>query len=168
MSRTASRSPLSIALLALAVLAGSRCSGDGATCEACDRHECRNLTFTIVWSDGSRQDTCCPRCGLHLIASERSSSVASLAVRDFDTAGVLEAGSAAYVEGSDVSPCAANLSSMPTDERGCCLKPVYDRCLPSLIAFGSRERAETFARDHGGIVKTFPELRSAAQERAPG
>jgi len=87
-----------------------------------------------------------------------------LAVRDFDTAGLLDAGSAAYVEGSDVSPCSSGAMGQPRDERGCCLKPVYDRCLPSLIAFGSRDRAEAFARDHGGVVKTLPELRSAMQE----
>jgi hypothetical protein len=102
-----------------------------------------------------------------LIASEPS-AVASAAVRDFDTAGRLDAASAAYVEGSDVSPCTSNTGDQPRDERGCCLKPVYDRCLPSLIAFGSRERAEAFARDHGGVVKTFPELRTATQARAPG
>lgn len=94
--------------------------------------------------------------------------MASLAVRDFDTADVLDAGSAAYVEGSDVSPCSSGTQDQPRDERGCCLKPVYDRCLPSLIAFGSRDRAEAFARDHGGVVRTLSELRSAMHDLTPG
>jgi hypothetical protein len=35
---------------------------------------------------------------------------------------------------------------------------VWDRCLPSLIAFRSREEAEVFCEQHGGIVKVYEEL----------
>jgi nitrous oxide reductase accessory protein NosL len=80
-----------------------------------------------------------------------------LEVRDFDTAGLLDATKAFFVEGSDVSPCTAKRSS-PTDERGCCMKTLYDRCLPSLLAFGTRQAAEGFTQRHGGKVKTLAEI----------
>jgi hypothetical protein len=68
-----------------------------------------------------------------------------------------------YVEGSDVTPCSSmHEGTPPVDERGCCMKAVYDRCLPSVLAFRSRERAESFAKEHGGTVKTLAEIDAPA------
>jgi len=135
----------------------SSCGGP-KFCGVCQREECRNLAFTIRLQDGKAVETCCPRCGLHYVEQEHP-RVASLSVRDFDTALALDARNAFYVEGSDVTPCSSmQESSPPRDERGCCMKQVYDRCLPSVLAFGSRERAESFAREHGGMVKTLAEI----------
>jgi len=133
------------------------CSGE-RSCSVCAREECRNLSFTIRLQSGKSVQTCCPRCGLHYL-EQAHPAVASLLVRDFDSARPLDARSAFYVEGSDVTPCSSmHASAPPRDERGCCLKAVYDRCLPSVLAFGSRERAEGFAREHGGTVKTLGEV----------
>jgi hypothetical protein len=136
------------------------CSAQAEFCEQCGRAECRNLSFDVRHQDGTVVRTCCPRCALHYLARQHP-PVASLAVRDFDTAGRIDATRAFYVEGSDVAPCSASAGSPPKDERGCCMKTVYDRCLPSLLAFGSRPKAETFAREHGGMIKTFADLQTA-------
>ena len=118
------------------------------------------MTFTIRLASGRQIETCCPRCGLHYLESKHP-SVASLAVRDFDSAARLDARRAYYVEGSDATPCSHGASSAGQDERGCCLKPVYDRCLPSLLAFASLARAERFAREHGGSVKSLSEVEAS-------
>src|SRR5712691_7941338 len=146
---------LALAVLIAAAIAAastSACRVAAAKCAACDRAECKNMVFTIHLSNGKTVNTCCPRCGQHYIESQRP-SVASLSVRAFDTAAILDATRALYVDGSNVTPCTVEGSSLPKDERGCCMNPVYDRCLPSLIAFDSRAKAEAFAREHGGIVK---------------
>lgn len=148
-----------VRVAAVAVLcASAACSGSSPrSCSQCGRDECRNLAFTIRLEDGKTVETCCPRCGLRYLAGPHP-RVASLGVKAFDSARSLDARAALYVEGSDASPCARHEGRSPTDERGCCLKTVYDRCLPSLVAFDARERAETFAREHGGFVRTFAAL----------
>ena len=125
------------------------------------------MAFTIQTADGRTVQTCCPRCGLHYIASEKL-PVASLTVRDFETSTGLPAEGAFYVEGSDVAPCAmaSSDSSQPRDERGCCLKTVYDRCQPSVLAFATRRSAESFAREHGGDVKSLGEIRAGPEKAA--
>ena len=145
--------------LALAAIAIAGCSAYGAKCPACERPECRNMAFTIHLQDGRAVETCCPRCGLRFMASQRLSA-ASLSVRAFDTAATLDATRAYYVEGSDISPCTAQPSKGPKDERGCCGNPVYDRCMPSLLAFPAREAAAEFARAHGGEIRTFEQIRA--------
>ena len=159
---------LSVLVLAAALLASS-CHRSGSICSQCGRMECSNMVFTIHLENGEKRETCCPRCGLHYIASEHP-RVASLTVRDFDSTRTLDAYAAVYVDGSDVTPCTMMDEAPPKDERGCCLRTVYDRCSPSLIPFASRDSAERFAREHGGIVKTFDEVRGAgpAPSRSSG
>lgn len=133
------------------------CTAGAPGCAMCGREECKNLAFTVRTEDGRAFETCCPRCGLRFIAEENP-KVASLEVRDFATAKSIDARTAVYVEGSDVHPCAAGHEGPPKDERGCCLEAVYDRCLPSALAFADRRTAETFARENGGFVTAFESL----------
>ena len=126
-------------------------------CSQCGRGECKNLAFTIRLADGGAVETCCPRCALRYLSSERP-VVAGLTVRAFSDAATLDARKAFYVEGSDAHPC-SHAEGTPVDERGCCLKAVYDRCEPSLVAFASAQAAESFVRDHGGFVRRFDELK---------
>jgi len=151
---------------AASLLAAGACREAAAHCPVCDRHECRNMAFTIKATDGRTVRTCCPRCGLHFVDSERI-PVASLTVRDFESAAELTAETAVYVEGSDVVPCAAGSSdsSRPRDERGCCLNTVYDRCQPSVLAFSARARAEMFIREHGGDVRSLAEIRAGRKRQ---
>ena len=34
---------------------------------------------------------------------------------------------------------------------------VYDRCLPTLVAFATRDEAETYRQQHGGRILTYTE-----------
>lgn len=166
MSRTAG-SIARLLLCAGLVMAPAACRIAPKVCSVCQRGECTNLTFSIHLADGSTIETCCPRCGLHALEHERRAAVA-IAVKDFETAAGLDARAAFFVDGSDVAPCSSmHAGSAPKDERGCCVRPVYDRCLPSVLAFGSKSRAEAFRRQHGGTVKTFDDLRATGRTGVP-
>ncbi len=157
MRRATFRIPLELVLATCLCLAAAGCSASASTCPQCGRPECRNLSFTVQLRGGDEVRTCCPRCGLHYLAHEHP-EVAALRVRDFLTARSLDASRAIFVEGSDVAPCCRAEGPPPRDPTGAGLKPVYDRCLPSLLAFASRADAEAFAREHGGRLKTFADL----------
>jgi hypothetical protein len=147
-------------LLLLSTLLLAACATDRAHCHQCGREECRNLAFAVYETGGKVEKTCCPRCALRYMAEEKP-EVSRLEVKAFDDATTLDATTALYVEGSDVHPCAHPAgTNPPTDERGCCLKTVYDRCEPSLVAFPDAVRAASFARDRGGAVRRWSELAS--------
>lgn len=145
-------------LFALALAAS--CHGAPVGCVMCGREECTNLAFAIRLAGGGTVETCCPRCALRYLEREQP-QVAALSVRDFATSREIDARTAVYVEGSDVHPCSAGHAGPPKDERGCCMKTVYDRCLPSALAFADRAAAETFAKEHGGFVTSFDRLAPA-------
>ena len=145
-------------LLILSTLLVAACARGQASCNQCGREECRNLSFAVYEASGKVEQTCCPRCALRYLAQERP-RVSRLEVKAFDDASNLDATKAFYVEGSDVHPCAHPAgTNPPTDERGCCLKTVYDRCEPSLVAFHDSAKAAAFAREHGGFLRTWDHL----------
>ncbi len=156
-----SRFGVGVAMVVFLVATTASCGRSKiATCSQCGRDECKNLAVTIALESGESVETCCPRCALRFIAEKRP-AVTTIAVRSFADARTLDARKAFYVEGSDAHPCATHGGSPPVDQRGCCLKAVYDRCEPSLVAFESADKAESFARDHGGFVRTFDKLKTA-------
>ncbi len=154
------RFAVAVATVAFLLVATASCVRSKAEmCSQCGRDECKNLAFTVGLANGSTVKMCCPRCALRYL-SEKRPEVTTLAVRGFEDARTLDARNAFYVEGSDAHPCTSHEGSPPVDERGCCLKPVYDRCEPSVLAFASVGKAESFAKEHGGFVRTFDALKA--------
>lgn len=150
-----------VVVLSLATLGA--CMRDPASCRQCGREECHNLAFTVYEGTGKVEKTCCPRCALRYLRDEKP-QVARLEVRSWDDGATVDATKAFYVEGSDVHPCAHPAgSSPPTDERGCCLKTVYDRCEPSLVAFADGSKAAGFVHEHGGFLRTWDALSEGAR-----
>ena len=143
---------LAVALLAIGLVA----CGAHASCDVCGRDECTALAFRVEYRDGGTQTTCCPRCGSHAVAESHGREVARLRARDFATGHEIDAKTAIYVEGSDVEHCMAPKEQPST--QSCCRVLTYDRCLPSLIAFGSPDDAERFVGDHGGTLMKFDDL----------
>ena len=131
--------------------------GAHASCDLCGRDECTALAFRVEYADGGTQTTCCPRCGSHAVAESPGRQVARLRARDFATGKEIDAKTALYVSGSDVEHCMAPKEQPST--QSCCRVLTYDRCLPSLIAFGSQADAERFVGDHGGTLMSFADLR---------
>ena len=141
-------------LLVLSLLTIVGCHRGPAHCRVCDRDECKGLVFRIKMPAGQTVETCCPRCGLHFLASNSTAQGAE--ATDFATGQWLDASKASYVSGSDVKACA--MPETRRDAQGCCAFKGYDRCLPSLIAFANTTNAQAFARQHGGTIQTWPEL----------
>ncbi len=77
-------------------------------------------------------------------------------VADFTTGEFVPADQALYVEGSLVRLCAHDLTQR--DGMGVLYNVVWDRCLPSLLAFETREQGELFRRQKGGEIKTYPQV----------
>jgi hypothetical protein len=137
------------------------CSREVKRCAVCQRDECRTLAFRMFLPNGKQIETCCPRCGLHYLATHHLTAKFNEAT-DFDTGKFIDGGQATYVNGSDVTPCAAS-GEVRRDAYGCCAVKGYDRCLPSVIAFRDRSAAETFTKQHGGQLMTFAELTKAIE-----
>ena len=114
------------------------------------------MTVRIEYADGGKQVTCCPRCASHAVAEAKGRQVTHLVARDYATGRELDARLATYVDGSDVEHCRTPREEVA--DSGCCRELVYDRCLPSLIAFGTAESARAFSREHGGEVRQFEDL----------
>jgi hypothetical protein len=142
---------------ALALAAASSCSPEPVSCAMCGRHDCGNMTFTLVREGGTEVPTCCARCGAHTI-SQAELKIVDLRVRDFETAGEIDAASAVYVEGSDVHPCRGIDAGPVRDPHGRCAIPSFDRCEPSVLAFRDEPAARRFIALHGGTLTTWQRI----------
>jgi hypothetical protein len=66
----------------------------------------------------------------------------------------IAAGTASYVEGGDVAYCTMHSTPIAREPQGVAVRE-YDRCLPSLVAFRSKQEAEDYQKQHGGQVLTY-------------
>lgn len=123
-------------------------------CEVCRRPLHAN-SATLADLDGRQKVFCCPACAL----SDRlqgDSRIRITAFTDYATGKELRPGAALLVRGSDVNLCAAMRPLI--DEMKTPHAVHYDRCIPSLIAFGNVDTASGFVRAHGGTIVRFYEL----------
>ncbi len=65
----------------------------------------------------------------------------------------VSASEAAYVVGSNLHLCAGDMTQR--DRAGDIYRLLWDRCMPSLLAFTTEDEAKSFRRQHGGEVLTF-------------
>jgi hypothetical protein len=150
----------------LAVLAiCCACKATKASCDVCGRDDCTALAFKVEYADGGEQRTCCPRCASHAVVEARGRAVARLRARDFATGEEIDARAALFVDGSDFEHCKAPKEQPAAP--ACCRVLEYDRCLPSLIAFKTRGDAERFSGEHGGVIRTFDEIRFGRKALSP-
>ena len=124
------------------------------TCDVCYRSMHRETFYRIHLENGESKEVCCPRCGLRF--QEGRDDVAATEVTDFYTRQHIDAAVAYFVEGSPVHFCSH--ASVREDRSGGQYEVTWDRCLPSLIAFSSREAAKKFQKENGGDIKTYAEL----------
>lgn len=141
-------------ILGVALLLGG-CSRGGKVCAVCQREECKAMAFRMTLDNGKTIETCCPRCGLHYIESNKQHAGA-LEATDFATGYWLDATRAVFVSGSDMRPCA--MPESRRDAQGCCMYLQYDRCLPSLVAFADKPAAVEFQKQHGGEIVALDKL----------
>lgn len=123
-------------------------------CDLCDRHLHAENTFKIHLSGGETLEACCPRCGLRFV--KENADVVASEVADFGTGEFVAANTAYYLEGSNAHSCVEEPGKR--DAAGTLYTLVWDQCLPSLIAFKEKERAEEFRQENGGETRTYAQL----------
>lgn len=126
-------------------------------CFACQR-AIHAHSRTVALDRGRARVFCCPACALTEHEQE-GRPVRVTELTDFLTGAQLSPNSAFILKGSDVNMCAHTHELIDSDKRAADVH--YDRCSPSLLAFGRREDAMAFARSHGGEVVSFKEIVSA-------
>lgn len=127
-------------------------------CYACQRLIHAN-SRTVAAANGRSRPFCCPACAL----SEREQEGKPVRVTEltaFLTGAKLSPNEAYVVKGSDVNMCAHAHEMIDADKRPAGV--LYDRCSPSLLAFGQRSEATQFAREHGGEVLSFKDVVAAS------
>lgn len=123
-------------------------------CQVCARPIHTGQEYTLRLADGTHEHTCCPRCGLHFQLA-RPRHVQAAWATDYATAAKIEAQRAVYVEGSRLMTCC---STPPLKrELEVTYQLVWDRCLPSLIAFESPTEAQRFQQRYGGRILSYAE-----------
>jgi len=125
-----------------------------AICPACGREIHSEWAFTLVLKNGKQEKLCCAKCGI-LERLQMQPQVASAIATDYATGKSVQAEKAVYVWNSDLEHCAVPQKREWTDQRP--MQLAWDRCVPSLIAFESRDEATKFRTDHGGTIVDYNE-----------
>jgi hypothetical protein len=132
-------------------------SSQAEECYACQR-QIHAHSRTLAVDKGKARVFCCPACALSEHEQERK-PIGITELTDFLTGAKLLPDRAFLVKGSDVNMCAHKHELLDAQKRPAEVR--YDRCAPSLLAFGDRGEAVKFTREHGGEVVPFGEIVSA-------
>lgn len=128
-------------------------------CPICQRHE-HGDSVVRFQAEGERViEACCLSCALNY-GRQTSKAVAILSVTDHDSGKPLDPDRATFVVGSDVSPCTHDAEQLRLE--GEALPVRWDRCMPSILAFASREAAGASHARHGGRLRSLQELKQQA------
>jgi hypothetical protein len=130
-------------------------------CGVCERGMHHGVTYRLELARGF-EDACCPRCGMHF-QIEHPGEIKHALATDLPSGKLIPAESAFYVEGGDISHCTLHEAPVARQPQGVSVRD-YDRCLPSLVAFGSRQSAEAYQKEHGGELLDYPQ----AMEKVKG
>jgi len=120
-----------VIVVALAAGAFWGCQREQAElCAMCSKEIPARTGARLVSTADETYYTCCAHCALLLAsrAGDEGTSFRLMKTKGYETGDVIDLPEAFFVYGSDVVPC----------------------CVPSVLAFASRERAEEFARREGG------------------
>ena len=134
-----------------------RRSSEPPVCQACSR-PVHIHTRTVGMVGDHRELFCCPACAL-TAHDQTGKAVRIVELTDYETNSALATDRAFLVRGSDVNPCRLQHGPLDPDKQPTAVQ--FDRCSPSLLAFGRRDPAERFVKEHGGEVLSFSELAAA-------
>ena len=122
-------------------------------CQICGREIPKQTAFRIDTAHGTLY-ACCPRCAMHHMIDHPCEAHKEWAT-DLKSGRLIAAQSAYYDEGGDVQYCTLQHPSMERAPGQGVEVRVYDRCLPVMVAFSTRDEAEAYRQQHGGRVVTF-------------
>ncbi len=131
-------------------------------CQVCARPVHSGQEYTLSLAEDMEEHACCPRCGIHFYLTNKDQVRAAWAT-DYATGEKIVAERAIYVEGSDLMTCCSTPPLKRELERT--YELVWDRCLPSLIAFKTQSEAQQFQQQHRGRVLSYDDaLQSVANK----
>jgi hypothetical protein len=133
-----------------------------AICQICQRVVSKQTAFHLDTSAG-KIVACCPACAMHYILHHAGGVHQALAT-DFHSGRLIPAAQAYYDEGGDVQYCTAMQSPVDRGAEGVSTR-VYDRCLPTLVAFKTPQEAEGYQQQHGGRVLNYQQALATMQEQ---
>ena len=125
-----------------------------ALCQVCGRTIPKQTDYRMETVHGN-VEACCPRCAMHDMV-DHPGTVRRAWATDFDSGRMICAAAAYYDEGGDAQYCTLGHEAVERETEGV-RERVYDRCLPTLVAFATRDEAETYRQQHGGRVLTYAE-----------
>ena len=131
-------------------------------CAVCQRGMHAGVTYRLEMKDGTREDACCPRCGMHY-EIQHPNAVGKAWATDLSTGAFIAAESATYVEGGDVEYCTMHSTPVEREPQTVAVRD-YDRCLPSLVAFRTEQAAAAYQKQHGGQVLNYPQAMARVKE----
>ncbi|MBI3170777.1 MAG: DeoR family transcriptional regulator [Chloroflexi bacterium] len=111
-----------------AILVSSVSDERDSTCAMCSKPVSQRTVFIVKFENGEEKRTCCAHCGLML--QSRTHNIWQTLTTDYLYGHMISAGQAYYLTGSDVNIC----------------------CVPSVLAFSSKQDAEKFQKGFGGQV----------------
>lgn len=156
--------PIAVMILIIAVASSvfllEKRKASASVCPACDREMHEGWTFTLTYKNGKKVNLCCAKCGL-LEAAQHKSELISATATEFKTHKPIAPEKAVYVWDSSVDHCLMPEKRDWTDRRP--MQLVWDRCIPSLIPFETREEAAQFQHENGGTVVDYAEAIRLAQ-----
>ncbi len=151
--------PVLVTLAALAAIVGVslvayhwEAPQQPAICQVCGRVIPKETAFHLDTAEGTI-DSCCPSCAMHYML-HHPGAVRKAMATDFTSGRMIAADKAFYDEGGDVQYCTLHKPPVERGARGVRTR-VYDRCLPVLVAFASRQEADAYRQKHGGQVVDY-------------
>jgi hypothetical protein len=135
-------------------------------CPFCLRHEHKESVVKFQ-AEGERvSEACCLSCALNY-GRQTHKAVTIVSVTDHENRKPLDPNTAVFVVGSDVSPCTHLRDAMQMGPQREAFPVRWDRCMPNILAFVSRESAEAFRTEHGGRLRSLQELKQQAASNEP-
>lgn len=131
-------------------------------CQICQRNIPKQTAFRMDTGEGSIT-ACCPACALHYMLSHADDVRKALAT-DFNSGRMIPATTAYYDEGGNVQYCTAMHPPVERGTQGVTMR-VYDRCLPTLVAFQTTQAAEAYRQQHGGRVLSYSQALASVREQ---
>lgn len=124
------------------------------TCGICQRH-INPQAGVIAEIGGRRRHVCCAHCAVTEGLQEHK-PVRLIQVTDYNGGRKLDPAQAWYVDGSRIVACTHDMTHM--DDMKQVQQATFDRCSPGTFAFATREAAESFATQNGGLVRDLREM----------
>jgi hypothetical protein len=124
-------------------------ANQNSVCQVCQRPVHSHSRTEAEVDDQLQDEFCCPTCAV-TAALQSGHQLRFVELTDYISGASLDPEDAFLVRGSDVNPCMEEHSLTHSDKQAAQMD--FDRCSPSILAFGDRKTAEEFVANRGGSL----------------